>query len=527
VGPAPRRAVPKRTSPLVIAVLCLAALLAGCTVGPSQRPPVAVRGENLPPPPASAPATPDNELPEPQPQRANLDFQECTDDVLQTFTTPPGRPLAIECAELNVPVDLSQPSLGSETLDVLRVGARGAPLDRPPLLVFGDTAGDAAARTAVTMADHVSPELLDRYTLVGMDRRGAGASVLNCTATDNRDRIIGADPTETTEEDMSALLEQARLLIQECRTVLDTDLASYRTAAAAQDIELLRAALGVDRLSAIGIGDGAGALDAWARASPKAVGRLVLDGPPQPGLDEPDLTETRAKSAEAAFNAFGVACMARANCPLAPDPRQAVAGLLQRLQTRPLSDQGRVLSTGSAATALLAGLSEPRDWVGLADALAAAANEQPKALLDRLDLIAGPRGRFDGMLATTCNDTQRRIAPGEISKLAEKWRGDYPLFGGTLAVRLAACAPWPTGGPSPAAGRADGAPPILVIGSAADPRSSLEGARRDAESLATASFLSWLGAGTGAYPRTPCVTTAVDAMLLRGTVPQSGTLCPP
>lgn len=529
MGPAPRHAVPTRTSPVVAALFCLVALLlGGCTVGPSQRPPVAVRGENIPaPPPPLASPTPDNELPEPQPQNANLDFQECTEDVVAALPAPPGRALHIECADITVPSEPNQRSLGGETLDVIRVGPAGAPLDRPPLLVLGDTGSESAARLAAMTAEYLSPALLDRYTLIGMDRRGSGVSELNCTATDIRDAIVGADPAETSESEISSILEQARLLIQECRRVLDTDLSTYRTAAAAQDIELLRAALGVDQLSALGIGDGAAALAAWARATPRAVGRLVLDGPPQPGLDEPDLTETRAKSAEAAFTAFAVACTARPNCPLGPDPRLTVTGMVQTLRTRPLSDDGRVLTSGGAVSTLLDGLGEPRTWPELATALATAAAGQPKALLDRLELLAGPRSRFDGMLATTCNDTHRRLAPGEISGLAERWRTTYPLFGGVFALRLAACAPWPTGGGGTAVGPADGAPPILVIGTAADPRGSLDGARRAAESLSSATFLSWLGAGTGAYPRTPCVTSVVDAMLLDGSVPQPDTLCPP
>jgi hypothetical protein len=40
-------------------------------------------------------------------------------------------------------------------------------------------------------------------------------------------------------------------------------------------------------------------------------------------------------------------------------------------------------------------------------------------------------------------------------------------------------------------------------------------------------FLSWQGGGTGAYPRTPCVVAAVDTVLVAGTLPLDGTLCPP
>jgi hypothetical protein len=66
-----------------------------------------------------------------------------------------------------------------------------------------------------------------------------------------------------------------------------------------------------------------------------------------------------------------------------------------------------------------------------------------------------------------------------------------------------------------------------VIGTAHDPRGPLDGSRRLAAALPGALFLSWQGAGTGAYPRTPCVTDAVETLLVDGALPADGTLCPP
>jgi hypothetical protein len=70
-------------------------------------------------------------------------------------------------------------------------------------------------------------------------------------------------------------------------------------------------------------------------------------------------------------------------------------------------------------------------------------------------------------------------------------------------------------------------PPVLVIGIAHDPRGPQEGSRRLAGTTPDARFLSWQGSGTGAYPRTPCVTASVNALLIDGTPPADGTLCPP
>jgi pimeloyl-ACP methyl ester carboxylesterase len=525
----PRHAV-GAALPRMMALLCLVAVLAGCTVGPSQRPPVAVRGENMPAAPGAPTPTAAPVLPEPEPQHASMPFFECTEDTLVTLVDPlpADRTLQVDCAELTVPADPDQPSVGAVSLNVIRVGEAGAPEDRPPLLVLGDSTREPSTRHAAVLAGEVDPALLQRYTLVGLDRRGAGLDILHCAPDDARAALVDADAGTTGEAQLGLLLERARAVVQECNLTLDGGLGSYRTAATASDIELLREALGVQRLSAMGVGDGAAALAMWARAAPGSVGRLVLDGPPHPTQDEPDLTDARAGAAEAALGAFGVACAARPDCPLGPDPRAAVAALLGQLERQPLlASDGSRLTAGATVTALLSELGEPRHWPALAAALAAAAAGDPAPMLTILAPLTGPRGLFDGMLATTCNDTQRRLAPGEIYEVAQRWTTAYPTFGATFALRLLACAPWPTGQEAPLAGQAEAAPPILVIGTAADPRGALDGSRRTADSLATARFISWQGAGTGAYPRTPCVTRVVDAMLLKGVVPESGTLCPP
>ena len=469
-------------------------------------------------------------LPEPSPRHPTISFYDCTDDILATLPAPlpAGRSLQVDCSELRVPADHEQPGRGRVSLDVLSVAAPGAPRDLPALVVLGDTGGEASALAAIQLATQVQPDLLQRYVLVGMDRRGTGSDLLECAPLDARAAIIDADLDSTGDAELNGLLEQARSVVQECTITLDGGLGNFRTTASTADIETLRLALGVDKLSAIGVGDGAAALAGWARTFPQSVGRLVLDGPPHPTLDEPGLSESRAAAAEAAFNAFAVACTAQPVCPLGADPRLTVTGTLTRLHLRPQAAlDGRRLTVGRAVTALLAGLGEPAGWPALAWALAAVDRGDPGPLLDLLEPVAGSGGRFDTMLATSCNDTRRRLSPAEVADLAQRWRDTYPIFGGTLALHLLACAPWPTGGPPPPSGPAEGAPPILVIGGAGDPRNSADGARSMADGLASGRFLNWQGAGTGAYPRTACVRNVVDADLLNGVIPQPEVLCPP
>lgn len=524
----------RRVWPAVLAAVALAA--AGCTVGPSERPPVAVRGDGVvgaPAPPAAPPPIPGPAvLPVPDPQRPIIDFEDCTAEALAVTPVPipADRALRIDCAQLTVPGDPEMPQRGRSRIGILRVGLADAPADRPPLLALGDSVRDPTARHALALAAQVPRAVLDRFTLVGLDRRGVGADALDCAPADARAALVDADTTE--EARLAELLVDARAVVQECHVLLSGGATGFRTTSTASDVGQLRDALGVERLSAVGVGDGATALAGWAAAAPGTVARLVLDGPPDPALDEPARSEARAKSAEAAFDAFAVSCTARPGCPLAPDPRSAVTAAVEQLRTRPLlAEDGRVLTAGGAVTALLAGLGEPRTWPALAAALAAARADDPVPLLDVLEPIAGLGGRFDAILATACNDAGRRLSPGEIGELATSWRTTYPLFGTTTAMQLLACAPWPTVTPVDPRTGPGSLPPVLVLGTASDPRGPLEGSRRAAESLATGRFLSWQGAGTGAYPRTTCVNDAVGRLLVDGIPPEGdierSLLCPP
>jgi pimeloyl-ACP methyl ester carboxylesterase len=517
---------------LVCLLLCVAALLAaGCTVGPSERPPVAVRGENMPPRPSPpAPAPPPPPLPEPDPARGTLDFRGCTGGRAATdVPVPPDRALRVECAQVSVEADPGQPGLGRTRLGLLRVRLADAPADRPPLLVVGDSTAEPSALRALTLATQVPLAVLQRYTLIGLDRRGAGIDDLHCGPAIARNAFVNIDPGgDGTLPQLNALLEQARSVVQDCYLVHAGALSGYRTASTAADVEQVRTGLGVARLSALGVGDGAAALSIWARTHPQSVARLVLDSPPNPTLDEPDAAEARAGAAEAAFDAFAAACTAGPDCPLGADPRAVVGSFVERLRAQPLaSTDGRRLTAGMIVSVLLAGLGEPAGWPDLATAVGTAQGGDPSLVLSRLAALLADGGGFDVTVATACNDVQRRMTPTEISELTRRWRNPYPLFGPTMAQRLLACGPWPTTATSPPPDPGTALPPVLVIGTARDPRGPLEGSRRLAGTTPGALFLSWQGAGTGAYPRTSCVTGAVNALLVDGTTPVDGTLCPP
>ena len=75
--------------------------------------------------------------------------------------------------------------------------------------------------------------------------------------------------------------------------------------------------------------------------------------------------------------------------------------------------------------------------------------------------------------------------------------------------------------------RAAGTPPILVVGTTRDPATPYKWAQGLANQLEAGVLLTYDGDGHGAYTNDTswCVSKAVDAYLIEGTVPAKGTTC--
>ena len=74
---------------------------------------------------------------------------------------------------------------------------------------------------------------------------------------------------------------------------------------------------------------------------------------------------------------------------------------------------------------------------------------------------------------------------------------------------------------------AEGSAPILVVGTRGDPVTPLQGAVALAGALTSGVLVAWDGSGHTAYPKTDCVTAAVNAYLVDLVVPADGLTCPP
>lgn len=512
----------------LLALVVILAVLGGCTVGPSDRPPVAVRDAGAPPQPP--PASPQPSAPAPPPSTgrydpASLPWRDCTADI--AALVPGAAPARVDCTEISVSSDMALPGLSNSLLlDVTRVGSGPA-----PLVVLGEADGEPGTVRAARLAARAPPELLDNYTLIGLARRGTGRSdPVDCVSERAREEIIGADPALRGGGRLRELLDTTRTAIQTCVQELGTLLGAINSPATADDLEQLRIALRAPVLNLLALGEASRSVVDYLDRYPGSVGRVVLDGAPGPGRDDVAASEARAAAAEQAFDAFAADCVDR-GCPLAPDPRRALTALAEQLRVTPLEEPEVRVTAGVAFQAVLETLGSPQRWDELAAALAAAREGDGSAISGMVEPLVTGVGelpaRFDPGLATRCNDTPTRVSPMRVEQLVAEWQQRFPLFGGLFAQRLLLCSAWPVPTEPPAGSGAEQAPPLLVIATEGDPSTPVEGTRRTAAQLPSAVLVNWQGHAHGAEWRSSCVTDIVMTYLVDAQLPVPGTLCPP
>ena len=513
----PRHSKSGRSLGVLVPVLLVA--VSACAVGPSVRPVIAVN-DGAQTTTGNAPAPAGQLPPLDKPQNSSIAWSDCTSVTKQRMPETTTS-LSFQCGRITTPLDApDQPGVGDVSVALLKAG------DGPiPLAVVNDATGVPGTLYAAELASKLPPALLKTFSLVGMDRRGTGASdPAQCIPGGARAQIADYDPDSTQLDDLIAAAKRAS---QECVLELDDRLQaldSWRTAA---DLDQLRTALGVNRLNAVGHGEGSRVLTIYADRYASHTGRLVLDGSPDPILDAPGAAQADAMGAEATFDAFADACRTR-NCSLGADPKQAVLSLLDKLRQHPLTGP---LSPGEAVHAVLMGLADRTGWPALADAIAAALQGNADALAaysaPLSTVVDGDPPLLDTQLITGCNDMQMRLPPEQISGMVADWKQKAPLFGGLFAQQLLLCSSWPVPAQQLPTPSGHNAPPILVLSTADDPVTPEAGTQRTARQLASGVLVSWEGGGHGALAQSPCATAAVQHFLVDAQVPTDGTACPP
>ena len=523
----------RRPAALVVPVVVAAlTLLAGCTLGPSQRPALAVDGSGpaatTSSPPQSGTVGPGGPGQNAQPIR----WERCP-DVADTDPAT-GQEFEVDCATV-ITQGSAVGGVGRRSIEVARARAAGVAQDAPVLVVLPSTPGDQGRSDVAAVAGGLSAAVRQHFAVVTVDLAGTGdADPIACVTGPDLTGVttLGADPAPAAAA--QALADVTRSITFECTDQGGPDLPLVNSTEAADDLDHLRAALGTDRLTLLGRGFGATLGAVYADRYPARVQAAVLDAPANP-LDGPDARATAVAAAtEQALDRFAAACPTfTGGCPLGADPRAAVEQLVAGLDAATAPGNGRVTG-GTVLMTLLLRLGDPDGWPQLATALAAAGQGSTGQLVgllrDSLGEDAGTRqadGWFDPTLIYTCNDSAARLTGNTLDAAIGAARSAAPLFGPYTVGLAALCGSWPA--PENALGsvKATGAAPILVVGAVNDPVAPYEAVRGLAGQLSSSTLLSWQSGRHGSYPASSCVSAAVEGYLLQGQLPAVGTLCPP
>ena len=389
----------------------------------------------------------------------------------------------IECARVRVPLDRSGALAGRISLRVERVRASG----RRRGAVFALAGGPGQAATPITtdFADQLAPALRSRDLIV-FDQRGTGRSgLLRCRALER------------------ANLLQAGWEAARCAAGLGPRRALYTTGASVEDIEAVRRAIGVERITLFGVSYGTKLALGYAARYPTHVERLVLDSVVD--LDGPD--PLYRDSFAAVPRALASACARRGCRSISADPTADLARLVARLGGGPLrgyvvGPDGRrrraTLGRVSLFTILLAGDFDDSLRAALPGAVRSALRRDlapALRLARRAEAVEGepfPPSLLSSALyaATSCEETafpwpRTAPAPERLRRLREGVSAlpaavfapfDRSTALGSDLVRL--CARWPLAPSRPvlASGPLPDVP-TLVLAGRQDLRTPLEAAR--------------------------------------------------
>jgi pimeloyl-ACP methyl ester carboxylesterase len=324
------------------------------------------------------------------------------------------------------------------------------------------------------------------------------------------------------------------------------------TVDAARDLDVIRQALGDDRLNYLGFSYGTRLGAVYAARFPGKVGRMALDG-----VDT--LTESAAEQGlvtvqgqQTALDGFLDWCVQDLACPFGDDRRAAgdrVVRLVRSLDENPVPNGSGGLLTGQdLVRALGRGLYSKRLWPSLARVVASLVQDGDTRGVEAFSSggVTLPDRRGDGpagtagippdnlpaaLMAVNCADDPDRPGAEQLTRELGRLRAEYqqasPVFGRARLNELLMCygRPKGTGFIRDKVKNVD-TDRMLLVGTRGDPatpyRWTVETARRLGPS---AVVLDNRADGHTGYLSSRCVHRKVNDFLLYGSLPAGGSSC--
>ena len=446
-----------------------------------------------------------------------------------------------QCATVKVPVDWDKPEGKTFDLALIRKftnDAIGSLVINP-----GGPGGSGYDFLANNWEAIGTPELRESYTLVSFDPRGVSRSAkVTCLDAKGTDELLyeANDAEPGSNEDIELLREDLKKFVDACKANTGEVLGHLDTVSAAKDMEVIRAALGDDKLNYLGFSYGTFLGTTYATLFPDKVGRFVLDGAIDPRVPDSEQTLNQLAGFDLALNNYLKDCVNRnTDCPFTGNLEQAkteVKAFLLEMEGKSLkTDSGRKLTLTSATTGLIMALYSDTYWPYLTQAFEEAFDGDGTTFLLLADFYNDRQadGSYNGNsleanIAINCLDSRASSDAAAMAKQNEKLLKVSPILGRYWQNGALTCEQWPFPvAERPESYAAEGAPTIMVVGTTGDPATPFEQSVALAQEVLADGFLvTFKGEGHTAYGRSnKCVSDAVDNFLIRGQIPSKEPVC--
>lgn len=425
-----------------------------------------------------------------------------------------------DCATLEVPLDWADPTGPTIGLAVARRRATGSRIGS----LVTNPGGPGGSGVDLVLADSFGPTLRERFDVVGWDPRGVGDSAA-LTCGDEVPGFLTEDPSPDDEAEQRAIEAAARAVAEECGTEDEELLPHVGTDSVARDLEALRIALGDRRLTYLGFSYGTLIGLRYLARFPTHARAIVLDGVVDPTLDLEGWLLDQTRAIDASLERAFESCGGVDDCPV-DDLAAAYDEVAAAVERQPLpAGRGRRLGPAELATGAVYVSYDPAGWPDLTEAVVDALGGDGTAMADLAQGYYDLSG-FTAYAAVTCTDSRRPVGAEAYAEFAEEAARISPRFGPTVANELLPCAFWPVP-PAPVTGpvRAEGAPPVLVLGNRGDAATPYENSVKVAEMLEDGHLVSNDDEGHTAYGRSRCVDAAVHRYLIDLEVPERDPDC--
>lgn len=445
-----------------------------------------------------------------------------------------------QCAKLTVPKDYGDLAAGDIQIALARVPHTGTNF-KGSLVVNPGGPGGAGTDFATSVANIVAPQVRGQFDIVGFDPRGvADSAPVTCMTGTQTTRWLLSDPTPDSRAEQNALLKLAGAISSGCLRYSPRIAPYVSTANTMRDLDIMRAALGDEKLNLLGFSYGTvlGAL--YAQEFPAQVGLMVLDGAVDPSLDAMAISKGQSAGFQGALVRFATDCAKRSNCPYTGTKQDVLTGinnLLATLEQRPLPTDGyEPLNQAQAVTALFWSMYTPQFWSSLRSALRQAERGSGEYLqwladqaTDRIGKNRYGSNQNSAFYAISCLDVPATPGRTGLAAAAQSWSKNaaVPEMARAIAWGNAPCTYWfdhLVGKPVPVTSKTTA--PILVVGTTYDPATPYSWALALHEQLPTSSLLTYVGDGHTAYGAgSTCIDQLIDNFLITGVAPTSGKIC--